>query len=478
MKGWKWGVLAVSLFLMFGNALLPNMWGLDRIGMATVCIFVGTMLLMILCNLIWPLFLSIMAFILNGVYTLNEALSISLGHNLMWFTVYCCMVLYVLRETGILRRMAIWLISRPIATKSPWLFLGSIFLATMLMGYIMDCTALIILYASLVGQIFEELDIKKGERFAEVIMIGIMLAVGVSYGATPIGHTIGVLAIGQFEPLGTTSFAHFIITSVIMSLLFFVIIMLAMKFVFRLDVSRLQGYDPSKLSAELGPITKEEIVSVAIFFGIIVLWLLPTFLQNIAPGVFTVLNSLGMCAPVWVGMLIMILVPINGKPLMNFEKALADGVAWPAAFSMAVAMMLGSAITNPEAGVSAMLTNMLAPLFGEMSPVLFVFIVCMLCMLVTNFSSNTVATMLVATIAIPLVSGGIIEGVHPQALAIAVGNCACYAFAAPPGGTYAAYTSGTGWVSPKGMFTVGGTFAIVFGAIFATLGYQLAILLY
>ena len=162
MKGWKYGVLAVSLFLMFGNCLLPNMWGLNRTGMATVCIFVGTMLLMILCNLIWPLFLSIMAFIVNGVYTLNQALSISLGHNLMWFTVFCCMVLYVLREVGILRRMAIWLISRPIAQKSPWLFLGSIFLATMLMGYIMDCTALIILYASLVGQIFDELGINYG----------------------------------------------------------------------------------------------------------------------------------------------------------------------------------------------------------------------------------------------------------------------------------------------------------------------------
>lgn len=478
MKGWKYGILAISLFLMFGNSLLPNMWGLDRIGMATVCIFVGTMLLMILCNLIWPLFLSIMAFIVNGVYTLNEALSISLGHNLMWFTVYCCMVLYVLRETGILRRMAIWLISRPIARKSPWLFLGSIFLATMLMGYIMDCTALIILYASLVGQIFEELGIKKGDRFAEIIMIGLMLAVGVSYGATPIGHTIGVLSIGQFEPLGTTSFAHFILTSVIMSLLFFVIIMLAMKFVFRLDVSRLQGYDPSKLSAELGPITKEEIVSVTIFFGIIVLWLLPTFFQNIFPAGYKLLSDLGMCAPVWVGILIMILVPVNGKSLINFEKALGEGVAWPAAFSMAVAMMLGSAITNPEAGVSEMLTNLLAPLFSEMSPVLFVFIMCMLCTLVTNFSSNTVAVMLIATISVPLASSGVIQGIHPQAFAIAVGNCACYAFAAPPGGTYAAYTSGTGWVTPKAMFTVGGGFAIVFAVIFSTLGYQLGALLF
>lgn len=478
MKTWKWGVLALSLFLMFGNCLLPSLWGLDRIGMATLCIFAGTMLLMILCSLTWPLFLSVMAFVVNDVYTLNEALSISLGHNLMWFTVYCCMLLYVLRETGVLRRMAIWLISLPIARTSPWMFLGSIFLATMLMGYIMDCTALIILYVSLVGQIFDELDIKKGDRFAEIIMIGLMLCTGVSYGATPIGHTIAVLAMGQFEPLGTTSFTHFIVTSVLMSLIFFAIFMLSLKFLFRIDVKRLQGYDPSHLGAELGPVTKEEIVSIAVFFGVVVLWLLPTLLQNIAPSAYTLLNELGMCAPVWIGLLILILVPVNGKPLMDFEKAIGEGVAWPAAFSMAVAMMLGSAITNPEAGVSEVLVKVLAPLFGEMSPVLFVFIVSMLSLLVTNFSSNTVAVMLVATITIPMVTQGVITGIHPQALAIAVGNCACFAFAAPPGGTYAAYTAGAGWVSGKAMFTIGGGFAIVFGALFATLGYQLGVLLY
>ena len=477
MKSWKWGVLAVSLFLMFGNALLPNMWGLNRTGMATVCIFAGTMLLMILCNLIWPLFLGIMAFVVNDVYTLNQALSISLGHNLMWFTVYCCMMLYVLRETGILRRMAIWLISRPFAKKSPWLFLGSIYLATMLMGYIMDCTALIILFCSLVGQIFDELDIKKGDRFAEMVILGVMLCVGVSYGATPIGHTIGVLAIGQFEVLAPISFAYFIGVSVIMSLLFFVSLMLALKFVFRLDIKKLQGYDPTALGADLPPVSKEEKVSVIIFAATIVLWLAPTFLQNLWPAAYTLLNKLGMISPVWLGMLIMILVPINGKPLMDFEKCINEGVAWPAAFSMAVAMMLGSAVTNPEAGVSEMLTRVLEPLFGSMSPMLFVVIMCMVCLVITNFSSNTVATMLCATIAVALINSGAIEGIHVPALAVAVGNCACFAFAAPPGGTYAAYTSGTGWVRPNAMFCIGGGFAVLFGILFSTIGYQLGALL-
>ena len=184
-----------------------------------------------------------------------------------------------------------------------------------------------------------------------------------------------------------------------------------------------------------------------------------------------------MTAPVWIGMLIMILVPINGKPLMDFEKCINNGVAWPAAFSMAVAMMLGSAITNPEAGVSEMLTRVLGPLFGSMNPLLFVFIICMICLLVTNFSSNTVATMLCATIAVALISSGTIKGIHVQALAIAIGNCACYAFAAPPGGTYAAYTSGTGWVSSKAMFLIGGSFAVLFGALFSTVGYQVASLM-
>lgn len=130
--------------------------------------------------------------------------------------------------------------------------------------------------------------------------------------------------------------------------------------------------------------------------------------------------------------------------------------------------------TNPEAGITDMLSRELGPLFGTMAPATFVFLICMVCLALTNFSSNTVATMLCCTITTALISGGTIAGICVPALAIAIGNVANFAYAAPPGGTYAAYTAGTGWVRPSYMFRVGGSISIVCGVVFSLIGYQLA----
>lgn len=158
---------------------------------------------------------------------------------------------------------------------------------------------------------------------------------------------------------------------------------------------------------------------------------------------------------------------------MNLRECLVKGVPWGAAFPMGCAMLLGSALTIADAGITAWLTNLLSPVFGGMSPLLFVIIMGLLVTLMTQFCSNTVACMVSCTVAIALIQGGLFTNLHPGAVAIVMGCVTNFAYATPGGGTYGAYVFGDGWVRSNVQFKEGMLFAGIAGILFCTVGYLL-----
>lgn len=94
-------LLVISLVLMFGFKYFPPIMGLNPIGMATLGITVGTIILLIGVNLIWPAFLCMLAFAVNGVYTLNQAIAGTLGGSIFWFMLINAMVIGAIEKTGL-----------------------------------------------------------------------------------------------------------------------------------------------------------------------------------------------------------------------------------------------------------------------------------------------------------------------------------------------------------------------------------------
>lgn len=60
--------------------------------------------------------------ITSDIYTLSDAISTAFGHNLFWLIVLSGMVLGVLEDTGIIRRVAISIITCKLSRKGPWFF--------------------------------------------------------------------------------------------------------------------------------------------------------------------------------------------------------------------------------------------------------------------------------------------------------------------------------------------------------------------
>lgn len=473
----KWIITIVCLFLQYGHSLLPPIMGLNEKGMGILCIFVGTMIMLLFVNLTWPVVSSILAFSLTGVYGFDETIRMSFGNQVIWFVAFSGMIFSAMRKTGALNKLAIWMISRPFTKKNPWYFVYAVWVSCFLLGLIIDVVALIMLYTALLLEIFDELGIKKGDRFAELFLVGVLVVTGLSYGCTPIGHIIPMLAISFFEGYGL-NFAQYTVIGTITGTIALIPIFFIFKKILKMDVAPIRDFDPTTLQERIKePWTKEQIASGIIYLLMVVLWLVPSLTQYKFPAIYHYFNSLTNCMPIFLGVLLMCLIHINGKPLMNFDVEIREGSPWSAVFVVIAAILLGVTLNSPEGGIPVALNNVLSPLFKSMPSFLFVLLIGFLCNVMTNFSSDTVTLLLISSITLPLIEGGAVS-VSGATMGIIIGILSCTAYMTPPASSYAAYTAGTGWVSVRSQFLYGMLGLIATTLVIVGIGYPLSVLLF
>ena len=107
-----------------------------------------------------------------------------------------------------------------------------------------------------------------------------------------------------------------------------------------------------------------------------------------------------------------------------------------------------------------------------LSTIIFILVIATLCIIATNFSSNTVCATVFYTISAPIALA--MGNINMVALASVIGAAASYAFATPPSTMPMAVVAGTGWVDVKDMFKYGGLMALLSIVILAFVGYPIA----
>lgn len=474
---WKIAILFISMVLLFGNRWFPAVPGLNTVGIATLSIFVGTMLLMILVDITWPVYPAIAALALAGIFPMNEALKLSFGNHIFMFVLMNTLVLAVLRDSGVLKRLAVWMMTRPITEKNPWFFLVAMYLSELILGCFMNCTVIVILYCTIAETVFDAVGLKKGDKVAEQIMLGVLVICAMSYGISPIGHPVAIIAMELASSLQSVSYAQFLTVGLATAAVFFPLFLLALRFVFRLDMEKFRSFDPELLKKDIGAISREEVVSLGVFLVVVVWWVLPGLIRNAMPTVYNFMDNLGYCFPLLLAILFFCTVPVNGKLMMNHVTSLKRDASWQAAYPMATAMMLSAAITRPEAGITEFASSLLTPILGKMPAFLFVLVVCGAAMFLTNFSNITIIVTLFGTISMTLIQSGVISGVAAGPFSIVLAIAGCMAVATVSS-TYGAITFSSGWITKQKQLSEGLFFATLGWLIAVLIGYPLGITLF
>ena len=302
------------------------------------------------------------------------------------------------------------------------------------------------------------------------IVLGILFFASLSTAATPIAHTVTTMALSLYEnDAGVpVNFVSYTIFGVAACLVTFAASMVLTKFVCRPGTERLSSLDSSVLKSETTPMSRQEKYTLLVFVLVVAMWLLPGIIAPVLPEVASAIS------PAMIGACLLCVLHVEGKPLMNFNEAVAKGVPWGAVFMVAATSVLGSALTHEEAGITAVVSGALSPIIGSMSPIIFVLFIALATVMITNFASNTVTVTLMYSISLPLVYGGAISGVDPAALTCVIGACACVACATPPSTAHAAIAAGSGWLNTDTMLKYGLLWSVTAAVIFAVVGYPIA----
>jgi len=479
-KPWQYVLIVVCLFLMFFGNHLPAIWGLEAPAMLAIGMFIGTIVLMLFVDTAWPPVLLVIAAIVSKQFTVATALSASIGNSIVQYVLFATALTYSLQKSGILERVAIWIATRDLAKKHPWLFLTLLLAGPTYLGMFIDVCTNLIVFATVYMQLCDIMGYKRGdgEAFPKLLIFGTLFADAIGAAATPISHPAVILTMGMYETStgNAINFGGYCVMGIILATIGLVLYVLMCRFVFKADVSRLQKLDASSLKdADIinTKLSKEEVANLAIFGVVVALWVFPGLLRNVIPALYELTNPWGTVTPAMMGLIALCVIPVNGKPLVSFNEAMQKGVSWGAVWITASTMMLIQVIGNSELGITDAMANAAAGAFGHISGLLFVLLAVAMVLLFTNFCSNNISVTIVYTLSIPLILAGTISGVSALGLACVLGFGCQVAVASPAGSAYAGIANGYGWFDTAFQIKIGMTMCAIMAIVLVLIGYPL-----
>lgn len=464
--------MMIAFTIILGAHFIPLPSDLSRDAMQVIGIFAGVLVLWIRIGIDWPSLLCIAALAFVPSLGINEVLKTSFGNATFAFLLFTFMCTYALSQTGFVKRIALQFVRSPLARKSPWHLATAFLLAVLCLGLIMSPTVLFFIMLPILEEIYQVLKLEKGDKFARLLMIGLVTCTSLSSGMTPIAHVFPVLAIGVFESLTglSISYAHYMAFAIPSGLLIFISLLLAFRFILKPELTRMAIADLQTL--EISPSNRREHYIRGIFALVVLLWVLPALIASVLPELAKLINKYGTAMPPLLGVLAMAMIRIDDKALLNINEAMVKGVSWPSMIMAASTLALGAAITNEAIGLSQFIADSVQPLTAYLAPLVLILFFVSWASLQSNLSSHMVTAQLVASIAVPvaLATGSI----SAAAIASVIGMAASIGSATPPSMPYVAIAGASGWTDAKELMKYGFLIMIISIVVLSFFAYPLA----
>lgn len=434
-------IIGIAIMLFFGR-LIPAPAPMTQVGMIVIGQFIGLIFLWTFVDMVWPTFVGIVLFgfvafdvfpnsgQIAGIY---EAGMQSMGS---WVTVIVITLLFfteVLSEAGLIRRFALWFITRKAARKGGWSFTIMFFLATLIVGLFLNVTATQVIMLAVAKEIFQLSGMTEKDKWPRVITVGLTFICIVTYAMTPFCHDLTLLFMGIYSAISGNPVNWGAYTAV--GLPFGIIILAGLfawfRFVVKPDMSKLKDLDFDKLDAlRPGPMTKREKI-VSLLTGVLfVCWIIPGILSVFSPNspIAGWFNMITFMTPLMVVVILFAIIRVDGKPVLDLP-VVAKRISWLVVFFLAGIMMIATAMGEPTTGISDWVMSITAPLVQNLSPWALIAMLGVLSVILTNVANNVPVGIIFTTIGVPL---ALQLGINPFVAALAITLGSQMAFCIPP----------------------------------------------
>lgn len=417
-------IIAVILMITL-KLFVPAANGLTNVGVSVLAVLVPVLYLWLTVGTDWVSLFALAGIIISGVLTPAATYGASMGSATIIIVITCMGLNKVLSDTGVIKKIAHWFLTRNIVRNRPYVFMAMFFLAATLLGLILECATLAIIFITLAKEICDEIGYKKGDPFYTALILGIFWISNITNGATPICHAVPLIMIGTAAASGITiTYTQYMMIGLPFAICMYLLLLLTVCVIWKPEASKYKNYDLDAARAQKIPLTKEGVISSVIFVLLVLTWILPEVLPNVFPeSVSQALSAWGNTVPAIIAVCLLCVIRVNDKPIATFSE-LAKAAPMTLLIFIGAVVVLGSAVSSADTGISLALSNLFTPLMSKMSVVVVVGIGVLLCLVLTNFVSNVVSMLLFFGLIIPAISGSTVSVIAVTVIICLVANFA------------------------------------------------------
>ncbi len=469
--------IALIIYVTF-SFILPPLEPVTKGGMGVLGVFLAMMYLLFVAeNVTWPCFMAVGLLGFTNVTSAANIIGQSWGSVMTVFVVATLLLNYAMTETGLIRRVAIWFITRKFLKGHPWMMLFMYFLSILLLGLVCTSSPIVVMYIAISEGIFDTLGYEgKEDKFTRSIVLAIGWVAQGAQAMTPIGHTMVLMVFGFIlKDFGVTiSIAKFSMVFLAWGAVYHLGTWLVFRYVMRPDVSRLVNLDIDELKAEVPPMSRREKIVSIVLIALVIFWISPDMLALIPlmKPIASFVSKMGQTIPALVAVGLLCALRADGAPALDLKLS-SSRIMWGSVYMIASLQVFGFIFDLDTVGITAAVRETLKPLSANLPAWAFVAMVTAFMLIATNFLSNAVCAMLY-TVIMPLAL--LIPGVSPIAIGLIVASSAnADSLLTPASCPVSGLVIGSGYVSPGMLAKYGWILMIVAFIGYIFVGYPLAV---
>lgn len=470
---------AIMFSIMFGVGQLPPFGQITELGMQVLGIFLGVIWGWCTVSMLWPSLIGLIALGSTSYCTITEAFSVGFGDSLPLQIVAIYVFGAYLEESGLLRFICNWFISRKIGEGRPWVFTGLIFLAAYILASLVSVFFTIIIMWGVFYEICKMIGLEKRSKYVNMVLCGIVIISGLSGAVFPFKPfalmMIGLAEKGLGAPL-EVGFMAWTVYNLVLSAAFTVLYMLVGKFIVRPDMTKVKEAGKALAYLRDNKMDKNQKRASFIFILFLAIMIIPSFLpKDLAFSAWlsnvSVLGGVGICIT-----LLYLMNNEKGEPVINMPALMNKGITWEVVILIASTMPLAAALESSDVGVMATVVPWMQSIFGSLSGTMFLAVFMIAFLIATQFLHNLILMIVFTPL---LVKMGLGVGISPVLIAILVYFAAMTAYLTPAASSNAAIIFGNSeWIERKAAFFWGGIVILIAFVVLIVMGVPLGQLIF
>ena len=413
--------LIIGIIVAVVLANLPGPGSITQHGMALIGTFIVANYWFIAIDMITGSLASLVMFVLLSGTPAATAIASVFGNTTIWQMLVVLPLIYGLRVTGVDDALTGWMVSRKALRSRPTMFVVFFLLTCSLLCALKVHPLVMLALAESVMSVGGYMErTKEHDAFLVSTFFASALASNIiPYGSWVAGFVASFEAISGV-PLDQATYMLFgIALNIVLDILYVVVMSLFLK----CDFSRLEKIDLNALQVTQTQFTKRGRFMLLLFLVMIVGAFLPTLFGAFAVSIF--INET-LTVGLWFTLCLVaaLVVPIEGKPVIEAVDSFKNGIIWPLIFTASVMLYYSGIIGSDEAGIRAALSDLFSGVFTGLPGIVLLLCACALTIIVTGFFSNMATGVIFMSATIPLAS---VFNLSPLVLGV------CIMWASQPG---------------------------------------------